>query len=176
MSALNLLNGDPKRRQYKGQVEKLRDTLSELYLSNDDVSERVKEVLSPYLKDKIIIDGINRVANKYAYINTACLAIYAWGGPMQEWGGGKAGILSSSMFRWLKKIDRILWYSLNNVGRRKFHVEAAGVVNHFFAERIWGMAIDEPHVEQAVEGVVEYLKFRNITDIDKFYYVRKDFD
>lgn len=179
LAALNLLDGSNDYPQYGGKVSALRDKLAIIYGNNFNESETlVKQALAPFLKDKLLLSGINKKANRYAYLRTACLAVYAWGGPMGDWGGGKAGVLPSSMFRWLKKIDRTLWYALNNVGRRKYHIEGAGVVNHFFAERLLGKPKIQPHSNEAVEGLQLYVTDKAIYNLDDFYSAKleKDFE
>lgn len=45
------------------------------------------------------------------------------------------GKISSSMFLWLKPVDRTLWYALNRVGAPVPYPEAMGVWNHWKAEQ-----------------------------------------
>jgi intracellular multiplication protein IcmP len=102
------------------------------------------------------------------------MGIYGWGGPMKTW-GGKGGVLPTASFRWLKTIDRNLFYCLNNVGRRKFHIEGAGAVNHFFAERILQAPITNPRFNEVINSLVEYLDFTGITDLEEFFRETNDF-
>lgn len=181
LSALNLLNSNNDFPQYGGKVAKLRDELALIYGHHfDKHKEMVAAALAPYLKDKRIINAINKRASRHAYVNTACVAIYGWGGPNGDngWGGGKAGILSSSQFRWVKKVDRTLWYGLNNVGRRKFHIEGAGIINHFFAENVLRAPRTSPAVTEACSGLKDYVAERGINNIEDFYAQRdhKDFE
>lgn len=148
---------------------KVRDRLTEIYILNNGDRKMVRELIQPFMKNKSIVNAINKVASQHAFTNPAMVRVYGWGGPMQEWGGGKAGVLSTSMFRWLKSVDRTLWYALNNVGRRAFHVEAAGVISHFFWERIKREAEGSPQVEQAVEGLDDYLEKQGLEDIDDYF-------
>jgi hypothetical protein len=169
MSALNVKRDDA--------VKKVRDGLSEIYASKSgaEAEKAAKEMLAKHLADEKIVAAIDRHGAKHGFVNTAAIGIYGWGGPMKEWGGGEAGVLSTSMFRWLKKIDRTLWYCLNNVGRRRFHVEAAGAVSHFFAERVVGAALAEPNVETAVDGLADYLDQQGVIDLEDFFRVERDF-
>lgn len=45
------------------------------------------------------------------------------------------GKISSSMFLWLKPVDRTLWYALNRVGAPVPYPEAMGIWNHWKAEQ-----------------------------------------
>lgn len=150
--------------------------LMEIHIKHAAKAESMtRELLAKYLGDQKIVAAINKYGKRHAYLNTAMVGIYGWGGPMREWGGGKAGVLSPSMFRWLKKIDRTMWYCLNNVGRRAFHIEGAGVISHFQAERISGQPISEAYMDGAVDGLLQYINDQSIVDIDEFFHVEKEF-
>lgn len=66
-----------------------------------------------------------------------------------------SGMLPPGEFLWLKSVDRPLWYALNNLGRRTFHVEGAAAISHYQSERALGRAFADPHVDEAVEGIME---------------------
>lgn len=168
LSALN-------RKRDKGK-DRLRDALVECYvLRPDKVVQEVAALIKPYLENKAIREGIDRVCGQHAFQNTAILGLYGWGGPNAEWNGGVSGVLATAWFRWLKKVDRPLWYCLNNVGRRKFHVEAAGVVSHYQAERVVGGPLSDPQVNEALDGIVDYLDIHGIDELEEFFRVDKDF-
>jgi hypothetical protein len=163
------------RRRYRGR-DNMAGTIARLHAAGgDDVEKKCLELIEPLLKDERFCATINRVMGKHAYANTAMVAIFGWGGPLRSWGGGKSGIFASSSFLWLRSVDRTLWYALNNVGRRAFHIEGAGVVSHFFAERLAGQPLVDPYVESAMQGLGEYLRAHGITDLDKYFYVENDF-
>jgi intracellular multiplication protein IcmP len=70
------------------------------------------------------------------------------------------GRLPSSHFRWLKGIDRTLWYALNTTGRKAPFVESAAV----FTQTLWesfafdnGYRLSEPCIEEAIDGIEAYL-------------------
>ncbi|WP_029000933.1 secretion/conjugation apparatus DotM-related subunit [Azohydromonas australica] len=71
-----------------------------------------------------------------------------------------SGALPSSHFRWLKGMDRGLWYALNTTGRKTPFIESAAV----FTQALWedfaqdcGYALTEPFVDDAIDGVEKYL-------------------
>ncbi len=71
-----------------------------------------------------------------------------------------SGRLPSSHFRWLKGMDRQLWYALNTTGRKCPFLESAAV----FTQALWedfafdnGYQLAEPYVDDAIDGVERYL-------------------
>lgn len=76
------------------------------------------------------------------------------------------GILPPNLFRWLRPVDRTLWYALHQVrgkGQRTDMLtlpawaEAMGVHAHYIAELVHGAALPVPETGPAVEGLIEAL-------------------
>jgi intracellular multiplication protein IcmP len=67
------------------------------------------------------------------------------------------GVLAAAQFLWLRGVDRDLWYSLNNLGRRSFHSEGAGALAHYMAEDIAGKAVPGARLETAIGALNQYL-------------------
>ena len=72
----------------------------------------------------------------------------------------KTGKLPSSHFRWLKGMDRQLWYALNTTGRKGPFIESAAV----FTQALWedfatdeGYRLPTPHLDDAIDGIETYL-------------------
>lgn len=70
------------------------------------------------------------------------------------------GRLPSAHFRWLKGMDRPLWYALNTTGRKAPFMESAAV----FTQALWesfadkhGYRLAEPCLDAAVDGIEAYL-------------------
>lgn len=64
--------------------------------------------------------------------------------------------LPSARFRWLKGVDRTLWYALHSADTLKVFVEGAGVLAHARAEsraRKLGLPCERLMVQKAVEGL-----------------------
>ena len=74
------------------------------------------------------------------------------------WARERGGVLASATFLWLRAVDRNLWYTLNDAGRRTFHPEAAGVAAHYFAEKFLRRPLMMPKVQAAVDALAVYLK------------------
>lgn len=62
------------------------------------------------------------------------------------------GVVSTSMFGWVKAFDRTLWYALSQTGRKVCCAEAAGVWSQYHAEKALGHSIGTPFMDIAVEG------------------------
>jgi intracellular multiplication protein IcmP len=65
----------------------------------------------------------------------------------------RGGQLPSCEFLWLRPVDRVLWYALNQTGGRVPWTETAGVWAHYEAETVLGMALKVPEVESAVDAL-----------------------
>nr|WP_235603456.1 hypothetical protein [Piscirickettsia litoralis] len=70
----------------------------------------------------------------------------------------QSGIVSTSIFLWLKTKDRPLWYCLNNVGRQAVFVEAAAVRSHWLIEKAIEEPIAMPMVDKAIYGLEAVFK------------------
>jgi intracellular multiplication protein IcmP len=83
----------------------------------------------------------------------------------------KSGKLSSSHFRWLKGVDRPLWYALNTTGRKTPFAESLAV----FTQQRWetfstalSANLSKPHLEDAVDALEAYLfKVGVVTTLNK---------
>jgi intracellular multiplication protein IcmP len=80
----------------------------------------------------------------------------------------KSGKLPSSQFRWLKGMDRSLFYALNTGLRKAPFLEAAAV----FTQMLWeeyaedvGYRLTEPFVDDAVDGIEKYLAKLGLIDL-----------
>ena len=72
----------------------------------------------------------------------------------------KLGKLPASNFRWLKGMDRPLWYALDTTGRKVPFVESLAV----FTQARWetyvsnmGLRLERPHLDDAVDALEAYL-------------------
>jgi len=77
----------------------------------------------------------------------------------------RSGIVANSSYLWLKPVDRALWYTLNNVGRKAVFTEMGAVHAHWLAEKKLGFALTEPMVEEAIYGLEDAAKSRIVRDM-----------
>lgn len=63
------------------------------------------------------------------------------------------GVVACAEFLWLKKVDRRLWYTLNDVGRQTATPEVAGIFAHFQTESRLRAALRAPYVDTAVDAL-----------------------
>lgn len=113
-------------------------------------SPAVKSTAAKALSDRKIVEPLLDVMGRHAYINTALLAVLSWARL-------QGGVLAPAQFVWLRGEDRNLWYPLNNMGRRSFHVEASGAMAHYQAEVSAGKAIVMPRLDAAVVAIAQYI-------------------
>ncbi|AOG03274.1 secretion/conjugation apparatus DotM-related subunit [Bosea sp. RAC05] len=108
--------------------------------------------------DKVYMPGLTYF--KYEFCPTTTTSLY---GDLEVFHGSDVtrliaafvgSGLASCDLRWLKAVDRGLWYAITNVGRRVYFAEGAGPIAHYMAERAAGKAIRTPEVELAVLGAI----------------------
>jgi intracellular multiplication protein IcmP len=147
-------NWDGKNPKYAAGKKEARATLNRLAKTFYESSRRMKkdkfewadELLEKHSKHPAVIE----ITNKHAYTHTVMMSMLEY--------ARKNGVLASSEFFWLRAIDRMLWYSLNNVGRNVAWTEVGGIYGHWLAEKIADAALVRPYVQKAVEAYADALK------------------
>lgn len=154
--------------QKENQIEKtkfLKEELACIYSGVYDEKtrrEKLEALIAPFVnKNGKYVKSFEQVAKKHAYVNSAVLAFY-------RYCKTHSGVLATAEFLWLKPVDRVLYYALNNDGRMAHHIEGAGVISHFQAEIVAKFPLSEPYVDSAIDGVRQYLKERGVSSDDKF--------
>ncbi|MBO9428659.1 hypothetical protein [Sulfitobacter sp. R18_1] len=149
----------------------MKERISVIYStkSQEEADKEIEAIFNETKeKEDKFLPAINKVVDKHAYTNTAMFRLLGWARK-------HGGVFASAEIRWLKPMDRVLWYALNNCGRMSFHTEGAGAVSHFHAENILGDKLVEPHVDQAVDGLIDYVENQGLMDLDKFFEVEVEF-
>ncbi|WP_315921687.1 hypothetical protein [Mesorhizobium sp. SP-1A] len=146
-----------------------REAISIAWAAGNDGTKAMQELVAKYAKDEKIQKIISDIMSKHAWSNTALFSIL-------DKARAKAGVLATADMLWLRYIDRDLHYSLNNCGRRRFHTEGAGTVNHYFAELQLDNPIYEPHLEQAIDGIEDGMIEHGISSLTEFWEYRARID
>ena len=94
-------------------------------------------------------EAVKRIVNSHAYTRTVLRSMLQ--------AARDCGVLPSAWFRWVKTVDRITWYALNDLGLEVASVEAAGIRAHWDAELLAKTPIQNPLIEPAIEGLRTYL-------------------
>lgn len=93
--------------------------------------------------------AVQRIVSQHAYVRTVLLSM------LEK--ARSNGVLPPNWFRWLKTVDRVTWYALNDLGLDVASVEAAGIRSHWLTESMSKAPIVTPKVENAVVGLKAYL-------------------
>lgn len=92
---------------------------------------------------------VKRIVGRHAYNRTVLMSMLMK--------ARENGVLPAAWFRWLKTVDRVTWYALNDLGLDVASVEAAGVRAHWLAETMAKTPIVNPMIEPALVGLKTYL-------------------
>jgi len=114
------------------------------------INANVKAIATKVLSDRKLVEPLLEVVSRHAYVATAMVGALAWA-------RREGGVLAPAQFVWLRGEHREMWYPLNNIGRRSFHVEASGAMGHYQAELEANRRLVMPRVDAAVVAIVQYL-------------------
>lgn len=117
-----------------------------------DIKTKIKDVLQDPKRGHML----EKIAAQHAFTTCAMLRCL-------DFARQQGGVLAPAQFLWLRAVDRVLWYPLNNLGRNAVHAEAAGAITHYRAERSANKPIPNPQVDPAADGILKHLKENNIT-------------
>ncbi len=110
-------------------------------LGKSGVYSRCVESAKRYIDNRVVKDIVTR----HAYTKTVLYELLDV--------ARKTGVLASAEFRWLKLVDRALWFVMNTVGRAVAVSEASGVYGHYLYESKAGRAVEKPMVETALDAL-----------------------
>lgn len=105
------------------------------------------------------IEGADQIIEKYKdstelkyYTYNHDMYVTTWFHALLNFAREK-GVVSTAQFIWLRPMDRLLFYTLNQVGGRTSFVETAGPWAHFLAEEVAERTIEEPEIDEAVNAL-----------------------
>lgn len=145
----------------KGSLQ-IREAVARLYADTADAKKRdaaLEELVKGVLADDKATKPYLELAERHAYVATALIAVLR---DVRK----RQGVLASAEFVWLKKIDRDLWYAMNDTGRNAYHIESAGIFAHYFYENVSKRAQAEPKVDNAILGIEDYITHHGIDEQD----------
>lgn len=114
---------------------------------NQDMKEKIKAAIADPKQGRIL----EKIAAQHAFVSCALLRCL-------QFAREQGGVLAPAQFLWLRAVDRNLWYPLNNLGRNAVHIEAAGAITHYRAERSASKPIPNPQLDPAVDGLLAYIQ------------------
>jgi intracellular multiplication protein IcmP len=141
------LKGVQKRKESDNLLGRI--ALNWHYKTNFTPSPELMAEVSKINNDPKIGGMAMEIANAHAFRTTALLGVL-------RWARDRGGVLAPATFLWLRGHDRLLWYSLNNLGRRTYHTEAAGAMAHYMVEKAGGKPLPIPRLETAVLTMVQF--------------------
>lgn len=115
----------------------------------DDVSDHVDYSVFKSLEAYGENPTIRALTKKHAYVSTVLCALLV--------AARSYGVLPPNYFIWLRPRNRLLWYTLNSLGRRTPFAEVAGAHAHYLAEQVAGHAVERPYVVEAVNALEKAL-------------------
>jgi hypothetical protein len=157
---------DPKMTdaEYKAAIAASADLLARYWnVFTPDENGNVpspRQLVANLVKSKVYKDAmasalkyseskvVKEIVGKHAYVKTVLYELLDITN-----GARRTGVLESASFRWLKIIDRRLWYTMNNVGRAVAFPEVSGIYAHYLYEMRAGRAVEKPMVETAVDAL-----------------------
>ncbi|UUA75120.1 secretion/conjugation apparatus DotM-related subunit [Cellvibrio sp. QJXJ] len=111
----------------------------------------IDELYEKIIKETSVIIEFARISKAHGYYYTAFTELYTTAKK-------RFGTITSQDFRWLKITNRILFYSLNQVGLERARYESAAIRSHYLAEKKrnhgLGGKIGHPQIDSAVLNTV----------------------
>lgn len=127
-----------------GDIDQAKEGLDRLSVAMADGKEDyewVGAMLAKYEKN----EQVKKVLKSHAYVYTVMAGMLK--------AARDYGVMQSPQFIWLRPKNRLMWYTLNGVGRRVAFAEVGGIYAHLIAEEVAGHPIERPYVVKAVDGL-----------------------
>ncbi len=101
-----------------------------------------RDLLMKYIPDNM---AVGRAVGPHAYVLTVMASMLEL--------ARTSGVVASSEFLWLKKVDRRMWYMLSSVGRQTPFLEVGGPYAHWLVERRLRRPLKTPVVNEAIKAL-----------------------
>ena len=142
-----------QREEAEAKLEEIASNITPSMLKSKKVTANANSLVKKYANTPIV----EAIVKRHAYVGTVFMEL------LTE--ARKSGIVLNSLYLWLKPIDRRLWYTLNNVGRKAVFTEAAAIQAHWLAEKRLGFPIQQPMIDEAVYALADAIQSRIIRDL-----------
>ncbi len=126
--------------------------------------KEMKDQIRETIQDPKLGRVLEKIAAQHAFTTCALLRCL-------QFARDQGGVLAPAQFVWLRAVDRMLWYPLNNLGRNAVHIEAAGAITHYRAEKSANKPIPNPQLDPAVDGLFSFINTNSVT-----HYPPKDYN
>lgn len=124
--------------------------ISAIAISAAENPKKMPDFSSTYPLLKYLEDPqVQKTINKFGYVYSILAAMLEM--------ARSTGVLPPPYFVWLKPRDRVLWFTLDCVGRQVPFVEVAGIFGHWKAEQVANHKLEAPYVIKAVDGLEKAL-------------------
>lgn len=147
-----------QKKDIRPTINKMLDQFSDTFVEGEYAKNEhnmdmtgIDELYEKVIKESSVRVELARIAKSHGYYYTAFMELYTVA-------KDKFGTITTQDFRWLRITNRILFYTLNQIGMERARFESAGVKSHYLAERKrrrgLGGKIAQPQVDSAVLNFV----------------------
>lgn len=146
--ATQIADPDPKNARAQAIIKELARSARKAFLQREVAL--IQSPLAADLESQMLAHPkVQKLLNRHRYTKTVMMALLE--------AARENGVFPPAWFNWLKAVDRVLWYSLCDLGLYVASVEAAGVRAQYNAECAAGRPLPNLLLEPAVTGFIEYL-------------------
>ena len=129
-------------------IEELANGAAEAFKKSD--SELIRSATADALEEAALSGAaVEKILRRHGWRRTMLM------GMLEEARTG--GVLPPGWFRWLKVVDRVTWYALNDLGMTPSRVESAGLRAQFQIEKAAKGPMLTPMVDTCIDGLRDYL-------------------
>ncbi|WP_116963320.1 hypothetical protein [Fastidiosibacter lacustris] len=147
------------------QADKLFGYLNAEFTNNSNSfkkyinTRKLNQFINAHLTECISHSDIQAIISQHHYTYTLICALLHT--------ARKSGIVPSASFLWLKKVNRTLWYALNNVGRKTFFSEGAAITAHWKFEEAIKTPMSSPMVQNVINALQHEYQLYELLNHDK---------
>lgn len=149
-----LIPGEKQLYEYISEdvkkLSKKRSFNPKKYIGDENLTKIIANEKNKRLQDIFKLYYAEKIMEKHAFVKTGLMELF--------YAAKNTGVITTELFKWVKKTDRILWFCLSSVGRKVSFTESSGPFSHWLLEQDIGRPITHPEVSEAVQGLWIALK------------------